>query len=338
MAKRDIVVVAASAGGVEALRDMLAGVPIDYPGAILVVLHMPATGGNSLPRILERAGSLPASTAVDGEPLRPGRIYVCSGDQHLLVANGHVHLRRGPHENGHRPAADPLFRSAARYYGPRVVGVVLSGTLSDGTAGLLAVRQRGGITVVQDPADALYQGMPLSAINYVHVDHVVPATEIGPLIAKLASTEVADAATPAPSSMNQEVELMLEGTDEVLEGNHPGVPSPWPCPDCNGVLWAIESDDLVRFRCRVGHAWWPDALLAKQAEAVESALWMALRSLEDRAALAETMAERAEITGRKISAQKFLSELEGLQASIVTIRDLLNSDDLHPAATEAELG
>src|SRR4051794_23232341 len=174
MAKRDVVVVAASAGGIEALRSMLAGVPADFDAAILVVLHMPPTGGQTLPRILQRAGHLPASSARDGEALRPGHIYVCVGDHHLLVANGHVHVRRGPTENGSRPAADPLFRSAARYYGARVIGVILSGTLSDGTAGLLAVRQRGGIAVVQDPDDALYDGMPRSALAYVDVDHVVP--------------------------------------------------------------------------------------------------------------------------------------------------------------------
>jgi two-component system chemotaxis response regulator CheB len=250
-------------------------------------------------------------------------VYVCTGDHHLLVGNGHVHVSRGPRENGHRPAVDPLFRSAARYYGPRVIGVILSGTLSDGTAGLLAVQQRGGTTVVQDPADALYDGMPQSALGYVDADHVVPATEIGPLLARLCATEVPDDPDDPPDSMIQEVALM-ESDDAVTEDDHPGVPSPWPCPDCNGVLWAIQDgDDLVRFRCRVGHAWWPDSLLAKQGEAVETALWMALRTLEDRAALSEHLAERADSGGRAISARRFRSDLEGLRVSIDTLRDLL---------------
>src|SRR5262249_31080641 len=156
--------------------------------------HIPAGGGRSLPNILDRAGPLRAASARDGESLVPGRVYVCVADHHLLLGDGHVHVRRGPRENGHRPAADPLFRSAARYYGPRVVAVVLSGTLSDGTAGLQAVRQQGGVAVVQDPSDALYDGMPRSALDHVGADHQATATEIGSLLAKLAHE---DAPEPA---------------------------------------------------------------------------------------------------------------------------------------------
>lgn len=337
MANRDVVVVAASAGGIEALREVLAGLPPDFPAALLIVLHMPATGGQALPKILGRVCALPTSSAVDAEPLVPGRVYVCVGDHHLLVADGHVHVRRGARENGHRPAADPLFRSAARYYGRRVIGVILSGTLSDGTAGLLAVSRRGGVSVVQEPSDALYDGMPLSALEYVRVDHVVTAAEIGPLLVELVAEGLTGDEREPTGTMIEEVTQMetVEGVGE--QHRHPGRPSPWPCPDCNGVLWAIEDEDQLRFRCRVGHAWWPDNLLAKQGEAVETALWMALRSLEDRAALSEQMAARAARSGRHISAARFAGDLEGLHASIATLRSMLHVEAAGTAQREVEL-
>jgi two-component system chemotaxis response regulator CheB len=315
---------AASAGGIEALQTVLGGLSPDFDAPVLVVLHMAAGGGSALSGILDRAGPLRAKAAVDGEELTSGRVYVCVADQHLLVGEGHLHVRRGPRENGHRPAADPLFRSAALYYGPRAIGVVMSGNLSDGTAGLLAIRRQGGVAVVQDPADALYPGMPVSALEYVGADHVLPAEEIGPLLNRLVKETVPAAATPeAPEHMRQEV-AMMEDEDAGLSGDHPGEPSPWPCPDCNGVLWQIDEGNMVRFRCRVGHAWSADDLLNVQGSAIENALWMALRSLEDRAALSRTLAERALAGGRSISANRFRSESDDYEESVRILRELLN--------------
>jgi two-component system, chemotaxis family, protein-glutamate methylesterase/glutaminase len=179
MPDHDIVVVGASAGGVEALIRLVASVPAQLPAAVFVVLHVPPSGTSALPDILGRSGPLPAGHVKDGEPIEHGRIYVAPPDHHLLLRPGHVHLARGPRENGHRPAVDPLFRSAAREYATRVVGMVLSGALDDGTAGLVASRARGGLAVVQDPADALYSGMPVNALHHVAVDHVLPATAMG---------------------------------------------------------------------------------------------------------------------------------------------------------------
>jgi two-component system chemotaxis response regulator CheB len=246
---------------------------------------------------------------------------VCVGDHHLLVGEGHLHVRRGPRENGHRPAADPLFRSAALYYGPRAIGVVLSGSLSDGTAGLLAIRRQGGTAIVQDPIDALYDGMPLSALEYVGADHVVPAAEIGPLLNRLLKEDPPPHGPPPPDHIRKEVAFMEN--HESLDRQHPGEPSPWPCPDCNGVLWQIDEGNIVRFRCRVGHAWSADDLLNVQGSAIESALWMALRSLEDRAALSRTLAERALAGGRSISAHRFQSDSEEIEESVRVLRDLL---------------
>jgi two-component system chemotaxis response regulator CheB len=278
MPDRDIVVVGASAGGVEALTSLVRALPGDLPASVFVVLHLPATGSSALPDILSRAGRLPASHAKDGEPIEQRRIYVAPPDYHLLLRAGHVRATRGPRENGHRPAVDPLFRSAAFEYANRVVGVVLSGALDDGTAGLLAVKSRGGVAIVQHPEDALYPRMPHNAIEHVEVDHVLPAADIGETLGRLAAEPATDPAGAGSDDMQTKVEL--EGFSmEAIEGGHPGRPSGFSCPDCNGVLWEIRDGGLVRFRCRVGHAWSPESLLTQQSESLEAALWVALRTL-----------------------------------------------------------
>ena len=267
MPDHGIVVVGASAGGVEALVDLAASLPSDLSAAVFVVLHLPATGTSALPEILRRQGPLPAAHVRDGEPIQPGRIYVAPPDHHVLLRTGHVHLSRGPRENGHRPAVDPLFRSAAREYATRVIGVVLSGALDDGTAGLLAIKSRGGVAVVQNPEDALYPGMPGNALEHAQVDHVLAAASMGKLLTRLLADLAEPPADPAPTGMRVEVEM--EGFSmEAFEGNHPGRPSGFSCPDCNGVLWQIRDGGLERYRCRVGHAWSPESLLTQQSEAL----------------------------------------------------------------------
>lgn len=324
MAKRDIVVIGASAGGIEALRHVLGGVPPEFRGVVLVVLHIAPGAGTALPEILDRAGPLTATAGVDGEPLAPGHVYVAPADHHLVISTDHIHVVPGPRENGHRPAADPLFRSAARYHGTRVVGVVLSGTLSDGTAGLDAVRKQGGIAVVQDPDDALYDGMPTNALEWVGADFVLPAVEIGPLVGRLATEDVPDDPPDPSETMVREVARM-EGNARALDDDHPGTPSPWPCPDCNGVLWQIDDGRALRFRCRIGHAWGAESLLAQQGTEVDVALWVALRALEDRAALSRTLAERATSRGHRISARRYGSDADTMARSIDTLRRLLES-------------
>src|SRR4029453_2096496 len=272
--------------------------------------------------ILSRHGPLPAGHVRDGEPIQPGQIYVAPPDHHVLLRTGHVHLSRGPRENGHRPAVDPLFRSAAREYATRVVGVVLSGALDDGTGGLLAIKSRGGIAVVQDPADALYPGMPGNALQHVEVDHVLPAAAMGELLARLIADSAEAPADPAPTGMRVEVEM--EGFSmEAFEGHHPGRPSGFSCPDCHGVLWQIKDGGLERYRCRVGHAWSPESLLTQQSEALEAALWVALRSLEERAALARRLAEPARNRGHSITATRFEEQADEAQHAARLVRDLL---------------
>ena len=179
-----IVVIGASVGGVEAIGFLAAALPPDFAAAVLVVLHVGAHR-SVLPRLLSQRGPLPACHPGDGDLIRPGRIYVAPPDQHLLVEPGCVRLARGPRENWARPAVDPLFRSAARAYGPHVVGVILTGGLNDGTAGLFEVKRHGGVAVVQDPGDALSPGMPQSALRHVAVDHCLPLPAIPALLAAL---------------------------------------------------------------------------------------------------------------------------------------------------------
>jgi len=322
MPDHDIVVVGASAGGVEALAELAASLPADLPAAVFVVLHVSATGTSALPEILSRHGPLPASHAKDGELVERGRIYVAPPDHHVLLRGGHVHLARGPRENGHRPAVDSLFRSAAREYATRVIGVVLSGALDDGTAGLLAIKSRGGVAVVQETEDALYPGMPCNALEHVHVDHVVAVASMGKLLARLTAEPAGGPPGPVPAVMTMEVGL--EGLSlEALEGEHPGQPSGFSCPDCNGVLWEIQTGRLQRYRCRVGHAWSPESLLTQQTEALEAALRIAMRTLEERAALSWRLAEPARRRGHSITATRFEEQATEAQQAARLVRNLL---------------
>ena len=322
MATRDVVVVGASAGGVEALRTLVAGLPADLPATVLVVLHVPASGSGALAAILDRAGPLPARAAVPGEPLPRGTVLVASPDHHLLLDGDRVVHSRGPRENGHRPAVDVLFRSAARSAGPRVVAVVLSGTLDDGSAGLVAVRSRGGLALVQDPADAMYDGMPANALAAAGADHVAPVARIPALLSELVRREVLAPAAP-PALQEEETAVARFDLDVIDSDDHPGDPSGYSCPDCSGALWRIDEGGPLRFRCRVGHAWSAESLVNEQSVTMDNALWMALRSLEERAALSREIARRAEEGGRPLTARQFTQKAAETASAAVVLRDLL---------------
>jgi two-component system, chemotaxis family, protein-glutamate methylesterase/glutaminase len=285
---RDIVLIGASAGGVHALSQVVALLPPGFPAAVFVVLHLSPYGSSAMPAILSRAGALPAAHPVDGEPIRRGRIYVAPPDQHLLIEPGRVRLSRGPTENGHRPAVDVLFRSGGQVYGPRAIGVILTGNLDDGTAGLATIKKQGGIAVVQDPREADYPSMPQHAIATVDVDHVLPIAEIVPLLVRLVTEPPADPDSPPgqdppPLDIKDELE---RGEDR--EGK--GEPSGLTCPECGGTLFERNQGEIVHFRCRTGHAYSPESLLAVQFQTLEATLWAAVRALEENAALARRMA------------------------------------------------
>lgn len=279
-----IIVVGASAGGYSVLQRLVAELPPDLPAALFVVWHLPPDGTGVLPDALSRVGALPAAHALDGEEILPGRIYVAPPDRHLLVEHGRVRVTKGPKENHFRPAVDPLFRSAAFAYGSRVIGVVLSGALDDGSAGLRTIKRRGGTTVVQDPQDAEIPGMPFNAMQATVVDYVVPAAELATLLVRLSNEQ---AAAPPEDAMNDDeqtgIEVRIAAEQNALEAGvlKLGVPSPFTCPDCHGVLLAIADGELRRYRCHTGHAFSADSLLAAVTSSSEEQLWSAVRSLEE---------------------------------------------------------
>ncbi|HAA29514.1 MAG TPA: chemotaxis protein CheB, partial [Cyanobacteria bacterium UBA8553] len=308
MPGHDIIVVGASAGGVEALSQLVAGLPKDLPAAVFVVIHIPAQSKSVLPHILSRRGQLLANHGKDGDLIAPGRIYVAPPDYHLLVKRGYIRLVQGPKENNCRPAVDPLFRTAAKAYGCRVVGVILSGTLDDGTAGLIDVKRLGGVAVVQNPDEAAYKGMPSSAIEHVAVDHILPVSSIASLLVRLVHERVVEeGAQTMPSDREMEIEpdvVELDGATLRSRG-HPGPPSRFTCPDCGGTLFQLNERNLLQFRCRTGHAYSAATLMAQQSEVQEEALWAAMRSLEERADLMHQMASKAQVNNRNLSAKRY---------------------------------
>jgi len=293
VAERNIIVIGCSGGGVEALQRLVAPLPRNFPAAIFVVLHLSPESTSVLPLILSRAGHLPALHPRNGEPIRAGRIYVAPPDNHLLLEDGRVRVAHGPRENRHRPAIDPLFRSAARWYGPRVIGVVLTGSLDDGAAGLLSIKKRRGVAVVQDPSDALFPDMPRSALEHVDVDYVAPLDRIPELLQQLVGVQVPENGAGKSSRLKKETDSAELNMDAIEDENRPGSPSPFACPECGGVLWEQDGEEILRFRCRVGHAYTAGSLSLEQSEAVEGALWAAMRALEEGASLARRMAQKA---------------------------------------------
>jgi two-component system chemotaxis response regulator CheB len=323
VAERDIVVIGASAGGVEAVAALAGALPKDLAAAVFVVVHFPAHATSVLPRIISRRGGLRAEHAVDGAPIVPGCVYVAPPDRHLLVERGHMRLVRGPRENNARPAVDPLFRSAARAYGARVIGVVLTGNLDDGTAGLMSIRSAGGLTVVQNPDDAMYPGMPTSAIANVAVEHVLPLPEIAALLAARVGEPVQDPEEGAVARKQADEVGISEMRRESIEAERAGTPSGFACPECSGVLWETADEGLPRFRCRVGHAYSIESLLAGQGTALDAALWAAYRALEERAALTERMAERMRERGQDRLAQRFAEQTAETRVRADVIRRVL---------------
>lgn len=301
-----VVVIGGSAGGIEAVTRILSDLPEDLAAAIFVVLHLNASVPSMLPAILARKTKLHVQTPQDGLEIKCGTVYPAPPDRHLLVNKGIVHLGRGARENNFRPAVDPLFRTAAAAYGEAVIGVVLSGNLDDGTAGLLAIKRRGGTAIVQHVEDALYPGMPASALQEVpDVDHVVPVAEMSKLLKEL----VGRGAVAAPVEGGQ-----LIAFDVAMGGEHPvfgeerqpeGDESKFGCPACGGVLWERREGEMVRYRCRVGHMFSDEALLAAQTENLETGLWTALRALEEAAEQATKLSSRMKSRGHERLAERF---------------------------------
>ncbi|MBV8217309.1 MAG: chemotaxis protein CheB [Solirubrobacterales bacterium] len=306
--RRDLVVIGASAGGVEVLTRVVRGLPADLRAAICIVLHISPGSPSMLAHILGRAGPLPCRPARDGERLQPGVILVAPPDHHLVVEDGHVRLTVGPRENGHRPAIDVLFRSAAKALDSRVVGVVLSGTRDDGSAGLAVIKSSGGATIVQDPKEAMYAGMPASAIANVAVDAIVPSELVASTIAAMVKGE-----DPPPGQSSDDPDPDPPDGESVNA----------VCPECGGVLTERAEAGVLQWECRVGHRYSPDTLIDAQADSVEWALWAALRALADRSALLGRMAQQAEERGQHRSARRFRQQSQSASDQTEIVRQAL---------------
>lgn len=322
MSHLDIIVIGASAGGVGSLQRLVERLPAGFPAAVFIALHLPDGVRSLLPQILQRAGALPAGIAENGAPIERGRIYIAPPGYHLTLECEGMRVTRGAREHGHRPAIDPLFRSAALVFGPRVIGVILSGLLDDGTVGLIEVKRAGGIAVVQDPADTPFPSMPRSAIAHVEVDYVVPADQIGGILEQLVMEKQSRAHVPNGDDTRIRGELRALTTPQD-ERDAAGNPSPYSCPECGGVLWELKDAQLGRFRCRVGHAYNPDSLTAEQAAVVEQSLWTALRALEEQAGVKRRMADRFKRQGQQVVADQIDRRVRELEEHSQRIRELL---------------
>jgi two-component system, chemotaxis family, protein-glutamate methylesterase/glutaminase len=304
-ARRDLVVIGSSAGGVDTLKRVVSALPHNLEASVCVVMHIAPSSPSALAQILARSGPLACSQAQDGDSLEPGRILVAPPDRHLVIEDNHVRLTVGPRENGHRPAVDTLFRSAAMEADGRVVGVVLSGNQDDGTAGLAAIKARGGATIVQDPDDALYPGMPASAVAHVAVDAVVPCHEIAAAIAAMVKTigpALADEPDPPGQPAGRFTSL---------------------CPECGGVLTEEREAGVPVWRCRVGHRYSPEHLVQAEASNIESALSAAIRALQDRQTLLDRLAAQTEAHGDSLSATNFRAKARAAGGHADLIRNVL---------------
>ena len=283
MAQREIVVVGASAGGVEALQTLIGGFPASLSASVFVVLHIPPDATSRLHEVLRANSALPVEPASDGSPIVPGRIYVAVPDRHLLIENDRIRVTRGPKENRARPAVDVLFRSAAYHKGSKTIGVILSGNLDDGTAGLWTIKDRGGIALVQSPDDAFYPSMPKSAIEHVNVDHVLPVADMPPVITSLTEETIsAKQLEQKVTRMETEINIAV-GKNPLMNGSlQLGPISPNTCPTCHGVLVRINEGKIIRYRCHTGHAFSMQSLFTQLGEEIDITLMTALRTIDER--------------------------------------------------------
>ncbi len=307
MANKRVVVIGTSAGGVEALGELVSALKPDFPAPIIIVLHIPPQQPSLLPKILARRSQLPVESASDGARAEPGHIYVAAPDLHVLIdEKGILHTPRGPRENSHRPAVDPLFRSAALAHGANAIGVILTGTRDDGTSGLKAIKECGGIAIVQDPSDAAYPAMPRNALEHVEADYIVPLRDLAALLERVVRERTKPAAVTADiEQLRQEERIAAMTSESMQEDERPGKPSAYSCPDCSGVLWEIRDGDFVRYRCRVGHAFSPDSMAGALDDALEAAMWTALKTLQESARLSKRLADNEAQRGQEWLAMRF---------------------------------
>jgi two-component system chemotaxis response regulator CheB len=340
MKKRNIIVIGASAGGFETLKKIVQGLPPNLDASIFIVWHMSPDIRGILPNVLNKLNTVAAANAYDKEPIRTNRIYVAPPDHHLLIEEGQVRVTRGPKENRFRPAVDPLFRSAAYSYGNRVIGVILSGALDDGTAGLWRIKYNGGIAVVQNPADAEVPSMPENALRQVQVDYSVPAAEMASLLVKLSSAKLIDNTEVVKDEKTKtEIDIAAEANALKKGSLDIGVLSPYTCPECHGVLSKIMDGDLTRFRCHTGHAYSTDTLLLAITEKIEDSLYNAIRGMDECIFFLNHIGDHyAEANSPKLAALYFKKAKEAEERSELIRSAVHNHEQLSNDKLLAEAG
>lgn len=284
MITRDIIVIGASAGGVAALKELVKSLPVNLQAAVFIVLHIPTYSETNLHKILTQSGPIKAVLAEDGMPIENGKIYIAPSDHHLLLAHDKVMVKRGPKENRFRPSIDALFRSAAYVFGPRVIGVILSGMLDDGTSGIWNIKQLGGLAIVQEPEDAEQPQMPINALEYVKADYIVSIADMAPLIAGMVTEQVVDKFKLNAEQLKRlKTEVIIAMQDNAYEMGimDMGEFTPFTCPECHGSLIKLVEGNIIRFRCHTGHAYTASSLLAEVTESVEGLLWQSMRGMEE---------------------------------------------------------
>ena len=330
MAKRDIIVIGASAGGVSALEVLVKTLPKDFSGSVFIVMHIPAFSPSRLSDILNRAGSLPVEQPVDDQKVERGKIYVATPDHHLLVEDDHVIVRKGPKENRFRPSIDALFRSAAYVYGARATGVVLTGALDDGTSGMWMISRKGGKVIVQDPEEAAYPEMALNVMQYVKADYCLPIAEIGGILTRLVLEEVTESkAMPEGELKRLAMEVKIATEDNAFERGimDMGEMAVFTCPDCHGALVSLKEGDRVRYRCHTGHSFSASVLLAGLTESVEDTLWQAMRGLEETTMLLQHIGEHIMDAGDHKVAEEFLKKANSTAQRARVVHDSVFKND-----------
>jgi len=323
---RDVLAIGTSAGGVEALLHLAKHFTPEFPASVFVTIHRPPDFRSSLDELLMRVGPMPARFASDRERFRKGHIYIAPADRHLLIEGDRIALGSGARENNSRPAIDPMLRSMAVCCGGRAIGVVLTGTLGDGASGLWAVDRSGGITVVQDPDDAAFAEMPSNALKKVRPDHIVRLADMPTLLASLAHQPAGETG-PVPDNVAFEVEIARGGSSTVDRMDKLGRRSVFACPDCNGVMWEIDEENLVRYRCHIGHAYTAEVMSLALDESLRRALASALRTLEDRVALAQRLQRQAESQQHRHMAANWASRVAEFEKELTTVRDAMRLID-----------
>lgn len=331
MAYRDIVVIGASAGSMEALLTVASGLPAHLSAAVLIVLHIPAYAPSKLREILKRVSSLPVVSPQDGDHIVPGHIYVPTPDRHLLAEANRIRVTRGPKENRARPSVDVLFRSAAYSFGPRVTGIVLSGNLGDGTAGLWAVKDRGGIAIVQSPDEAQFPSMPKSALEHVEVDYVLPVADMAATITRLVQEPIMTTKRhPNSESMGAEIKIAM-GEDALRAGTlELGTASSLTCPECHGVLMEIKEGPIVRYRCHTGHGFSSDVLFNQMNREIDTNIWNALRAIDEQIILLRKLEQLAKSDGDEMKLLRYHEQFHQLEKSRQLLRETVTSNEESP--------